>query len=88
MNKTPLFYKNEIVMYSDGKEEKIPCLVIEAFYYKRSIAGYNERYIIQSLDPKKQFIVGANFCAGEYLEKTNMVYQEIDTIRIFQELSN
>jgi hypothetical protein len=100
MNKTPLFYKDEIVLYCNREDDKIPCVVIEAHHYKRDFGLYNERYIIKSLDPKKQFNIGvssrtnfdvyyenANFCAGEYLEKTDMIYQEIDTIKIFEELS-
>ena len=100
MNKTPLFYKDEIVLYRSGKE-KILCIVIEAHHHKRNLVGWNERYIIKSLDPEKQFNIGvssrtnfdvyyenAYFCAGEYLEKTDMIYQEIDTIKIFEELSS
>jgi hypothetical protein len=101
MNKTPLFYKDEIVLYCNREDDKIPCVVIEAHHHKRNLVGWNERYIIKSLDPEKQFTTGissrtnfdvyyknANFCAGEYLEKTNINYQEIDTIKIFEELSS
>lgn len=94
---TPLFYKGEFILY--GKE-KIPCVILDAFHYGRDYPNqeYKERYVINSLDKDYQFTgviyngvhyPTANFCAGEFLNKTDQklpLFYNINVEDIFEEL--